>query len=246
MSLTIDASRVAPTPAVPASRAGATWLRVALAVALVAVSGALRYAQESRVRRTMIMGRESPFPLESIAKRIGPWEGKDEKLDSDIARATGSTDRVFRIYTDRRTGVRLNVIIIYGPASDVFIHIPENCYPASGYTPIETPEVRKIAAGDGLTVPFRMLQFTKGQGGVVEKQQVYYTWRHGDRWDPDGPNPKQVVRVPGMFKVHVARRLNDQELVEGRDPCQDFLELLVPEIERHVKAAEARGSKAGA
>lgn len=240
MSLTLEPSRA--TSATPAPRLGrpALWVRVALAVALVAASLGVRMVQKSRVEKTLGSGRECPFPLKDIPLAFAGWRGADEKLDSEIARATGATDKIFRIYTDHRTGAKLSVIVLYGPANDVYVHTPENCYPSSGYTLVEGPMGRRISVADK-TVPFTSLIYVKGEGGLVERQQVYYTWYYDGRWNPGMPNPKQIVRVPGMFKVHVARLISEQERLDDRDPCQDFLEILMPDIERRLATARDKG-----
>ena len=43
---------------------------------------------------------------------------------------------------------------------------------------------------------------------------------------------KQFERVPGMYKVQLARRLTEQERRDVGNPCESLLEVLVPEIER--------------
>src|SRR5205823_6693590 len=104
--------------------------RVALAVAALAASAGVRYWQGRRVDAALAQGKVSPFPLGELPLTLGPWRGSAEVMDPLIARAAGCTDHTFRTYTDERTGVKLGLFVIYGPAVDVFIHSPGNCYPA--------------------------------------------------------------------------------------------------------------------
>jgi hypothetical protein len=247
MSLTIKAptSAQATSPWVNtrAARPALFWAQLGLVVALIAGSGLVRWVQWSKVSSTLAAGRNSPFPLKNIPLELGPWKGFEDKIDSEIARATGSTDRIFRTYTDRRTGVKLSVIVLYGPASDVYIHSPEICYPASGYAKIDGPNSLTIPSGRK-AIPFRELVYAKGNAAFEERQHVYFTWSRGaNEWSPAMPSPKQVERIPGMFKVHVARQMNEKEQLEGLDPCQDFLEVLMPDLERRVSNAEAARAK---
>lgn len=225
------------------------WVRVALAVAVLAASAGLRAWQRTQVDEAMRSGGKSPFPLESLPLTLGSWQGKDDVLDPQIARATGAVDRLFRSYIDRRTGVRLSVIVLYGPAVGMAIHSPENCYRAAGYSLVDGPRMRPVLWDDH-DLPFRSLTFARGDGGQRDRQHVYYAWRYDGRWSPDLAVQKRIERIAGMYKVHVARAAAESEqfdLVETgagadaaprllRDPCQDFLDLLVPEIERRLSS----------
>jgi hypothetical protein len=224
---------------------------VLLAAALLTASAGLRLWQQSRVAEALRAGTVSPFPLAELPLVLGSWQGQEDTLDPQIARATGSVDRIFRTYHDTRTGVRVSVIVLYGPPVDMAIHSPENCYRAAGYSQTDTARIRPVRLGRGTaTAPFRALTFTRGDGGRRDRQHVYYAWRYDGRYAPDMPLQKQLERIAGTYKIHVARAAADAErfdLIETgddaapqllRDPCQDFLDLLVPELEQRVAARD--------
>lgn len=229
-----------------------SWVRVVLVVAVMAGSAGLRGWQRSRVEQALLSGTHSPFPLATIPLRLGSWEGRDDTLDPHVSRATGAVDHVFRTYVDSRTGVRLSVILLYGPPVDMAVHSPENCYPAAGYALVDGPRMRMVSLGDH-AVPFRSLTYARGSSGHRDRQHVYYTWRYEDRWTPDQESPKRIERIPGTYKIHIARAAAETErfdLVEPgsdadhkprwvRDPCQDFLEALLPEIEQRLLPTRA-------
>jgi EpsI family protein len=223
------------TPAGTAPARGALWVRVALVCALLAASGGIRWWQMRRVHASLERGKQSPFPLHELPLTLGSWQGQDARLDPQIARMTGSTDHLFRRYVNHDTGVVLEIYILYGPAAEMFIHMPENCYPRAGYLQVEGPDERTIAVGR-LRVPFRALVYNKGEGGQADREEVYYTWRYNDRWTPQVGIQKKFERIPGMYKVHVARRVTARERRDIGNPCEDFLSALLPEIERRVSA----------
>src|SRR4051794_18479336 len=171
---------LAPEFAEPAPKPGrrprppALWARAALAVLVLAASGGIRAWQGRNLDFAQKAGRVSPFALDGLPTTLGHWVGTKEPLDPAIARATGCTDHAFRTYTDDRTGTKLSLIVLYGPAADVFIHSPENCYPAQGYTKLDGPDLRAVAAGKQ-KVPFHALVYSKGEGGQADRQEVYYT-----------------------------------------------------------------------
>jgi hypothetical protein len=211
---------------------------VVLAVALLGTSLAVRAWQGQRFDQMMREGRTPPFALGSLPMTLGPWQGTDERLDPRIAQATGSTDHVFRSFIDTRTGVRLSVIILYGPAAEVFIHAPDNCYPAQGYRAVEDA-VTRVIDSEGVAAPFQAVIYAKGEGGQAECEDVYHCWYYSDRWTPQLPIIKQAERIPGMLKVHVWRRASDGEFRDDHNPCEDFLNRLVPEIQRRLGPAES-------
>jgi EpsI family protein len=218
-----------PTPtgsATPRPTAAA----VALACALLVGSGALRLWQARRVEALLAGGLASPVPLERVPLELGPWRGQPEALDPQIARRTGQTDHVFRTYVDTRTGVALDVIILYGPAVELKEHAPEQCYPAAGFAIVEGPSPRAVPTPRG-EVPFHALVVAKGEGGAAQRQEIYYTWRYGGRWTPARGPQKLFERIPAMYKVHLARRLAAAERPEIGNPCQDFLAALMPALD---------------
>ena len=219
------------------------WARVVLIVVLLVVSGALRTRQARRVEVELAKGRESPFPLATIPLTLGNWAGTTTELDARIVEATGSSDHVTRRYVDQRTGVSVEVIVLYGPTSDIFIHSPELCYPKAGFTTAGEIYERRVASTAG-AVPFRSLAYQKGDPGQADRQEVYFSWRYNGRWSTSVSSPKVSERIPGMYKVQVARRLSPREARTLDNPCEDFLEALLPALESRIAGQSPPASKA--
>ena len=222
----------------------ALWVRVAMAVLVLAGSFALRSRQAGQVNAAMRSGRASPFQLKELPMELGHWRGKAEVLDQEIARATGCTDHAFRSYTDERTGQVVGVIVLYGPAAEIFIHAPDNCYPAQGYTVGDGPFDRSMVVDRDVNVPLKRALYVRGEGGQADHQEVYHTWWYDRRWTPQLPIFKQAERIPGMLKVHVTRRVLSGEYRDAANPCEDFLAQLLPAIQRRLDEALARPSPA--
>jgi hypothetical protein len=216
-------------------------VKVLLVVALVGASAGIRWIRAGRYADMLEAGALPPFPLDELPMVLGPWRGEDAKLDSEIARVTGASGIASRIYTDGRTGVKLNVIVLYGPAANIFIHSPEVCYPSSGFRLVEGPLIQNIPVGDK-KVPFSSLLYEKGFGSVRDRRQVYYTWHHGQTWSPQFLTQKQVDRVPGIFKVHIDRKAGMYEQIDLNDPCIDFLKRLMVDLQQRIDLATPRSS----
>jgi EpsI family protein len=232
------AEPLGPTPSGRASVAPA-WTRLAVVAAILASSGAARLWQERRVEQVLEAGRVSPFPLASLPMSIGSWEGKEASLDPQVVRITGSTDLIARRYVDRRTGVGVDVIVLYGPTSDMMFHVPEVCYPSAGYEAMPGVFERSVALDEGSkTVPFRSLAYTKGEGGLADAQDVYYSFRYGGRWTTQPASHKAARRMPGMFKVQASRRISGRERRDVDNPAEPLLAALVGEIEARLAKSE--------
>jgi hypothetical protein len=206
-------------------------MRVILVVALVAGSGAVRLWQAKRVDAALAAGRESPFPLSTIPITLGDWSGSATELDARIVEATGSTDHITRRYVDRRTGVSLDVIVLYGPTSEIFIHTPELCYPKAGYAS-DGDSINREIVTPGMKMPVRSVVYKKGDPGQVERQEVYYSWRYNAKWSASVSSPKESE--PGMYKVQVSRLAGKFESRTVDNPCEAFLSELLPDLEARI------------
>jgi EpsI family protein len=223
----------------------ALWLRVAAACAILLGSAAVRAWQNRRIEQDLRVGLAKPrIDLEGIPFTLGDWKGEPFKIDPQIARNTGADQVVTRRYVNQSTGAAVDVILLYGPAVEMFYHIPEHCYPSAGFVLHDGPEMRRIDAG-GEPVPFRSMVYAKGDGTQSELQEVYYTWWYRDRatgrfrWSPDIGNQKHFERIPSMYKVHVARPVLGRERREVGNPSEAFLRELMPEMARRLSASQS-------
>ena len=159
-------------------------------------------------------------------------------MDPKIVRITGSTDLIARRYVDRQTGVGLDVIVLYGPTVDMIFHMPEVCYPSAGFDPLpgafDRPIVVEKPGLDPFTVPFRALAYTKGEGGLADSQEVYYSLRYGGQWSTRTASHKASKRISGMYKIQLSRRITDREKRDVDNPCEPFLAAMVGEIEARL------------
>lgn len=223
-------------PAPPRVGTG-VWARVAVACALLLGSAGVRAWQERRIEADLVAGRQRPrFDLRSLPLDLGRWKGSTTDIDAQIARATGADQIITRRYVNQDTGAAVDLIVLYGPAADVYLHAPEICYPAAGFSLAGGAEDRQVNAGSS-PAPFRALVYSKGEGAQADLQEVYYSWWYNGRWNPNIGIQKQFERIPGMFKVHLARRTTPGEKRDVGNPCESLLNALLPEFERHLEAA---------
>ena len=233
-SPTADSSRARGTPS--------PWTWMTLACILLGASGGVRAWQDLRFHTVAERVEASPFPLKDLPATLGDdWraqEGGESRLDPEVARIAGCTDSLVRTYRNATTGVSLTALILFGPGRAVVGHIPEVCYPAAGYRMVGMPSTCAIPLGSLPAAEFRTLVYARERDRRSWHNEVYYTFRHGDRWAPDAQRYwKDFRHHPSMFKVQVQRQVSDSERREVNNPTEQFLALLIPEIEGRLAAA---------
>ncbi len=201
------------------------------ACVLLVASGVARGWQARRIENALETGRRvARLDLETVPNTLGPWRGEAFRIDEQIARGTGADQIVTRRYVNENTGAVVELILLYGPAGEMFIHSPEICYPSAGYELVAGPDLKEVD-----TVPFRALAYRKGEGVSSDLQEVYYSWRHGGRWSPEVGIRKRFERIPSMYKVHVARKATARERRDIGNPCESFLTFLMPELRNRLE-----------
>lgn len=247
---------LAPDENPPVSRAqgrgvSSPWVWMTLACVLLGASGGVRAWQDHRFATVQDYVAVAPFPLKDLPQTLGDWraqEGGDSSLDPEVARIAGSSDHVIRTYTNAATAQSLTVLILFGPAQVVYGHQPAVCYPAAGYQSIAETLTRSVPNGSGPPAAFYSQVYARQKDQQTGRQEVYFSFRHGNRWYPDpGRFWKEFRHNPSMFKVQTQRLVTESESSKaGREqdnPTEQFLALLLPEIER--RAAQAPRNSEG-
>ena len=221
------------------------WVWMTLACVLLGASGGVRAWQDHRFATVQNDVAVSPFPLKDLPQTLGDWraqEGSDASLDPEIARIAGSSDHVIRTYTNAATGQSLTVLILFGPAQFVYAHQPAVCYPSAGYQQVAETLTRSVASGSGPPAQFYSQVYARQKDQQQGRQEVFFSFRHGNRWYPDpGRFWKDFRHHPSMFKVQTQRLVTESESStaqrEQDNPTEQFLALLLPEIERRAALA---------
>jgi hypothetical protein len=249
MSLTVSTtdptSIAADRPAHrPRERAAwSPWPWMALTCVLLGASGGVRIWQDHRFATAQNRVEASPFPLKDLPRTFGDWhvqDGSEKDLDPEVAQIAGCSDSVIRTYINTITGVSVNVFVLFGPAQIVFGHRPEICYPSAGYRMVSDPALREIPIRSGSAALFRNEIFAREGEKRLRREEVLYSFRHGEQWSPDVERFwKDFRHHPSMFKIQMQRSVSEAEQHhELNNPSEQLLALLLPEIERRVAKAQ--------
>jgi hypothetical protein len=151
----------------------------------------------------------------------------------------GSSDHIIRVYQNDH-GDNVSVLVLYGLARTVFAHIPEYCYPSSGYKEAPGKEDRSLEIpGLGKPVRYRTGFYAKTTGGITHYDEVMCTFRYNGSWETDTASQWKLFRyVPGMFKVQTQRE--SDTLSAENSPSESLVRELVVAIEARLSARASR------
>jgi hypothetical protein len=235
-----------PNAVIKALRVAATSPRswTVITCVFLAISGGLRFVRDWGFSAKLEAARPSPFPLEELPKGIGPWRMLSEgDLDPEIARVAGASDHINRNYMNDKTGEVVSVLVLYGLAYALHGHTAEICYPAAGYTRVNSPISGELKLADlDKVVGYRGAYFAKKKSLADEYFEVIYSFRFVDEWTADpAPKWKMFRTHPGMYKVQIERAVS--EFSVETSPSLPLLEGFAKEIEKRLSKSSAQSGK---
>jgi hypothetical protein len=176
---------------------------------------------------------EATARLRNVPLRVGDWQGRQRTLDArQVARAEMG-GYLLRDYVHRETGQEVSVLLVCGRAGPTALHSPEVCYGGAGYAPAAPPARQALAGGEFWGARFRK------SGPAAEALQIYWSWNVDGRWQaPDSPR-LHFAGQPALYKLYVIRRVVGAEGSAADGPCREFLDGLLPELQRALFTAPA-------
>lgn len=224
------------------------WIWMIVGCVLVAASGVVRIRQEQLFADASLSVKQSPFPLRDLPTVLGGhWEMiREEELEPETQQIAGCSDYMYRFYANTHTGVTLKVLVAFGPATQVFPHAPDICFPSQGYqatgktrranVPVKTSDMTPAPESEPIaTIPFRAMIFSRPDAGREEFIESHYSFWHDGRWDPDARETKRKFQHrPAMFKVQVDRTITSGERESSQSASEEFVAALVTELNQRI------------
>jgi hypothetical protein len=171
---------------------------------------------------------EAARRLDGIPMTLGEWEGED--LDSK-APQPGVAGCVQRRYSNGKHTVVM--FLVCGRPGPVSIHTPEACYGASGYAVAARKRIR-VGEGEAWTA-----DAIRVRAAEETRVRLYWGWNNGQGWTAADDPRWLFARQPVLHKLYVLRELGSFGEPTRDDPCETFLKVLLPELD---KALFVRGS----
>jgi hypothetical protein len=171
--------------------------------------------------------------LDSLPDELGDWKGTRLQVKPSQA-GVGVAGYIQRRYVHRRTGVTVVLALVCGRPGPVSIHTPEACYVASGYA--VGPRSRVRPAGETTPDEFWTADATRTNASDETRLRLYWGWYAGGGWAAADAPRLTFARQPVLHKLYVLRELGGPGEPDRGEPCQDFLQVLLPELQRTLFA----------
>ena len=166
--------------------------------------------------------------LDDVPRTIGDWDGQDLPVEPKHLQVAEAAGCLARAYVHRRTGVAVSVVLVCGRPGPVSVHTPDICFRGNGHGLLETPE-KFPAAGPPAPAEFWTARFRKGESALPTYLRVFWGWDAGDGWRAPANPRLEFARRSALYKLYLIHQLDE---APARDPCVEFLPLLLPELQR--------------
>jgi hypothetical protein len=212
-------------------------LLAALAVSLTVASGAIHGHMTSRWS-TVSVAAEAGRRLELLPEKLGSWKCVErlELTDAEIG-ILESAGYVYRVYEDERTGDRVKLLVIVGPAAPTSVHTPEVCYPSRDYHQQGERVVIEIPNPKGEADRFWNVLFRE-QGFRQHTVLASYAWHDGTGWVAAEHPRYEFVGYRHLYKMQLTFTAWPYSIEVPEDACRRFLKPFARAIEPCLEEPE--------
>ncbi len=171
--------------------------------------------------------------MDALPMEVGDWVGSTVEVKNPQAGGVAGT--LERHYENRRTGDAVSVFLVCGRPGPVSIHTPEACYAANGYVVgAKSRTAARETGGD-----FWSADAVKTTAAEETRLRIFWSWNDGKGWTaPEDARWTFVARrrSPVLFKLYVLRDLGGPVQASKDEPCQAFLQAMLPQLDRTLFA----------
>jgi hypothetical protein len=171
--------------------------------------------------------------FESVPMEIGDWKATAFELSPRERAMAGAVACLTRRYSNSRRDETVSVLLLGGLPGDISTHTPDACYPGAGYTLGSPSGFQHRDGPDEHRAEFRTAVATKG-GTSPSVLRIFWSWNASKGWAaPDEPRWK-YASAAALCKLYVVRETAGAAVDPARDPCNEFLSVFLPELDRLV------------
>jgi hypothetical protein len=210
-------------------------ISILAAVVLLLGAGGLR-ALWSDARPSSAV-KDAAARLDRLPSVIGPWQGRDQELEADAIVQGRLAGYLWRNYQNPTTHESVSVLMVCGRPGPISVHTPEACYTGAGWEMMGAPGRAAFRFPPSAPADeFRTVRFNKANAPVPERLRIYWGWAVPDQgaWQWEAPgNPRWTfVRAPALYKLYVVAEMSAAGNAAEKDPCQGFMQELLPELRK--------------
>jgi hypothetical protein len=175
--------------------------------------------------------------LDSVPMVIGDWEAMSYELDAWERAKAGASACLGRVYRNPASGASVTVLLLGGLPGDITTHTPDACYPGAGYT-LDSPSAYDLPYGvDSRDLAgFRTAVARRG-GTSPSVLRIFWSWNASKGWVAPDDARWRFAHEPALCKLYIVRETAGDVVDPGADPCNEFLNVFLPEFDRSVFSA---------
>ena len=174
--------------------------------------------------------------FESVPMVIGDWKGTASDLPAEDRAMAGAVACLGRVYSNPIRGVSVSVLLLGGLPGKISTHTPDVCYTGAGYT---LDSISAFQHRDGPDLPpaeFRTALATR-QGTDPSILRIFWGWNASTGWSAPEEPRWEFAATSALCKLYVVRETAGVVVDPKDDPCNDFMSVFLPELDRLVFAS---------
>lgn len=213
----------------PGAKDAARWLVVVLAVA--GLAGAAVF---DRLTSGVESGdvKEAAGRLDRVPREFGDWTGTDLPIEDKVLRVAEAAGCVSRVYTSRKNGAAVSVLMLCGPTGPIGAHEPKYCYAGNGYEENGPKAKRAATAADGTAATYWTVQFAKKPPTADVPLRVCWMWGLDGNWSASDSPRSEFALKRALYKLYVVRAEPKPLAKDEADPIHEFLLSFLPEAKK--------------
>ncbi|MGP0069471.1 MAG: exosortase-associated EpsI family protein [Isosphaeraceae bacterium] len=209
-----------------------TLIRISAAAALILCAGLVHGAWTNRwgpsPALTALAAR-----FETVPMVIGGWNATAFELPAPDRAMAGAVACLTRRYTNASRGVSVTVMLLGGLPGKISTHTPDVCYTGAGFVLESAVPFRRAYGPDGHQAGFRTALAVR-EGTDPSALRIYWGWNDAKGWKaPDEPR-WEFGTASALCKLYVVRETAGTVVDPNADPCNDFMSVFLPELDRIV------------
>lgn len=207
-------------------------IRIVMAAAIIIGAGLVHGAWTNRWGSSPALAALAAR-YESVPMVIGDWKATPFELGARERRLAGAEACLARVYTHARSGTSVSVLLLGGLPGDIASHTPDVCYRGVGYV-LDAPGAYLYQPRDGeATAQFRTAVASRG-GANPSVLRIFWTWHTSRGWVASENVRWKYSSEPMLSKLYIVRETGGASVEPDRDPCKEFLDVFLPELDRAV------------
>jgi hypothetical protein len=211
------------------------WLVIVLAVAGLAAAAVVDRLTSGTASGDV---KEAAARLEKVPAEFGDWTSTENPLEEKVLKVAEAAGHVSRIYTNRKNGNRVSVLLLCGPTGPIGAHEPKYCYAGSGFEMTGQPQKKAMSAADGTGATYWTVLFEKKSPTEVP-QRVCWMWGLDGDWSASENPRSEFALRRALYKLYVSRgepKSAGTASAGVTDPVYEFLTAFLLEVKKALAA----------